>query len=307
MPACSTPPRVRHEGRALNLIDAHQHYWRVDRGDYAWLREAPAMLQRDFLPADLQPQRTAAGVAGSVLVQAAASEAETRYLFELARADRSILGVVGWVDFEAPDVAARIDALARDGDGLLLGLRPMAQDHADPDWLARPALDAAFDCLQELDLAFDALVRPPQLSALQRRLRRERELRVVLDHAGKPDIAHGRYDDWAAPIRELAALPKVSCKLSGLLTELAPGMPAGTLDPYVDHLFACFGPARLIWGSDWPVLTLRGSYAHWLELARALAQRHAPHALDRIFSRNALAFYRPRRAPDFPASAGAIP
>ena len=305
MPACSTPPRVRHEGRALNLIDAHQHYWRVDRGDYAWLREAPAMLQRDFLPADLQPQRTAAGVAGSVLVQAAASEAETRYLFELARADRSILGVVGWVDFEAPDVAARIRALAHDGDGLLLGLRPMAQDHPDPDWLARPALDPAFDCLQELDLAFDALVRPPQLPALQRRLRRERELRVVLDHAGKPDIAHGRYDDWALHTRQLAALPKLCCKFSGLLTELAPGMPASALDPYVEHLFACFGPGRLLWGSDWPVLTLRDSYAQWLELARGLAQRHAPHALERIFSRNALAFYRPRRAPDFPASAGA--
>jgi Predicted metal-dependent hydrolase of the TIM-barrel fold len=289
----------------MNLIDAHQHYWRVDRGDYAWLRDADAALQRDFLPADLQQQRSAAGVAGSMLVQAAASEAETRYLFELARADRSILGVVGWVDFEAPDAATRIRTLARDGDGLLLGLRPMAQDHPDPDWLARPVLDAAFDCLQELDLAFDALVQLPQLPALRQRLRRERELRVALDHAGKPDIAHGRFDEWAPRIRELAELPKVCCKFSGLLTELASGMPASMLDPYVDHLFACFGPARLIWGSDWPVLTLRGSYAHWLELARALAQRHAPHALDRIFSRNALAFYRPRRAPDFPVPAGA--
>ena len=289
----------------MNLIDAHQHYWRVDRGDYAWLRNAPAALQRDFLPTDLQDQRSAAGVAGSVLVQAAASEADTRYLFELARADRSILGVVGWVDFEAPDATTRIRALARDGGGLLLGLRPMAQDHTDPDWLARPVLDAAFDCLQEQDLAFDALVRPLQLPALQRRLRRERELRVVLDHAGKPDIAHGRYDDWALHTRQLAALPKLCCKFSGLLTELAPGMPASALDPYVEHLFACFGPGRLLWGSDWPVLTLRDSYAQWLELARGLAQRHAPHALERIFSRNALAFYRPRRAPDFPASAGA--
>ena len=291
----------------MTLIDAHQHYWRVDRGDYAWLHDAPASLQRDFLPADLQAQRVAAGVAGSVLVQAAATEAETRYLFELARTDRSILGVVGWVDFEAPDVAARIRTLVRDGDGLLLGLRPMAQDHPDPDWLARPALDAAFDCLQEHDLAFDALVRPPQLPALQQRLQRERELRVVLDHAGKPDIAHDHYGDWAPRIHALAELPKVCCKFSGLLTELSPGMPVDALDPYVDHLFACFGPGRLIWGSDWPVLTLRDSYAHWLELARALAQRHAPHALDRIFSRNALAFYRPQRAPDFPVIAGDTP
>jgi L-fuconolactonase len=291
----------------MHLIDAHQHYWRVARGDYAWLRDAPASLQRDFLPTDLQEQRAAAGVAGSVLVQAAATEAETRYLFELARADRSILGVVGWVDFEVPDAAARIRALVHDGDGLLLGLRPMAQDHPDPDWLARPALDAVFDCLQEQGLAFDALVRPTQLPALQHRLQRERELRVVLDHAGKPDIANDRFDDWAPRIRALAALPQVRCKFSGLLTELAPGMPAGALDRWVGHLFACFGPERLLWGSDWPVLTLRGSYAHWLELARALAQRHAPHALEHIFSRNALAFYRPRRAPDFPDIAGDTP
>ena len=290
----------------MNVIDAHQHYWRVDRGDYAWLRAAPTALQRDFLPAELQPQRSAAGVTGSVLVQAAASEAETRYLFELARADRSILGVVGWVDFEAPDVAARIDALVRDGGGLLLGLRPMAQDHPDPDWLAHPELDLAFASLHAHDLAFDALVRPAQLPALHWRLRREHGLRAVLDHAGKPDIARGHYDDWATRIRELAALPDVYCKFSGLLTELAPGMPDSALDPYVDHLFACFGPARLLWGSDWPVLTLRGSYAHWLELARALAQRHAPHAIGNIFGRNALAFYRPRRTLASPASAGVI-
>lgn len=291
----------------MNLIDAHQHYWRVDRGDYAWLHDAPAALQRDFLPTDLHAQRSAAKVAGSVLVQAAASEAETRYLFELARADRSILGVVGWVDFEAADAPSRIDALLHDGAGLLLGLRPMAQDHPDPDWLSRPALDAAFDRLQEQGLTFDALVKPAQLPALQKRLQRERELRVVLDHAGKPDIARGRFDDWAAHIRELAALPNVHCKFSGLLTELAPGMPVDALDPYVDHLFACFGADRLIWGSDWPVLTLRDSYAHWLELARTLAQQRAPHALDAIFGRNALAFYRSQRAHASTASTGATP
>lgn len=289
------------------MIDAHQHYWRVDRGDYAWLHDAPASLQRDFLPADLQAQRAAANVAGNVLVQAAATEAETRYLFELAHADRSILGVVGWADFETPDAPARIDALLHDGGGLLLGLRPMAQDHPDADWLARPALDAAFGRLQEHGLAFDALVRPPQLPAQRKRLQRERALRVVIDHAGKPDIAHGRFEDWATHIGELAALPNVCCKFSGLLNELAPGMPESALDPYVDHLFACFGAERLIWGSDWPVLTLRDSYAHWLELARTLARQRAPHALDAIFGRNALAFYRPQRPPASTASAGATP
>lgn len=287
----------------MTLIDAHQHYWRVARGDYAWLREAPAALRRDFLPDELQPQRDAAGVSASVLVQAAASEAETRYLFELARADRRILGVVGWVDFEASDVAPRIAALVRDGDGLLLGLRPMAQDQPDPDWLAHPALDAAFDAMHAHGLAFDALVRPAQLPALLQRLQREPGLRAVLDHAGKPQLAHGGFADWAPRIRELAVLPGVCCKFSGLLTELAPGMPEAALDPYVDELFARFGSQRLLWGSDWPVLTLRASYAHWLELAQQLVQRRAPDALARIFGGNALAFYQPPRVAGLIAAA----
>lgn len=280
----------------MSVIDAHQHYWRIARGDYTWLRAAPAALQRDFLPDELQPLHTANGIAGSVLVQAAASEAETRYLFELARADPSVLGVVGWVDFEASDVAARIAALVRDGDGLLLGLRPMAQDMPDPDWLAHPALDAAFDALQTHGLAFDALVRPPQLPALHWRLQREHGLRTVLDHAGKPDIAHGGYAEWAPRIRELAALPGVCCKFSGLLTELAPGQPESALDPCIDHLFACFGADRLLWGSDWPVVTLRADYAHWLQAAQEHVRRRAPDAAARIFGGNALAFYRPQRA-----------
>lgn len=286
----------------MNVIDAHQHYWRVARGDYAWLRDAPAALQRDFLPDELQPLHVATGVTGSVLVQAAASEAETRYLFELARTDPRVLGVVGWVDFEASDVAARIAALVRDGDGLLLGLRPMAQDLPDPDWLANPALDAAFDALQAHHLAFDALVRLAQLPALHWRLQREHGLRAVLDHAGKPTPTRDGYADWAPRIRDLAALPDVCCKFSGLLTELAPGQPESALDPVIDHLFACFGPERLIWGSDWPVVTLRAGYAQWLQSAQEHVRRRAPDAARCIFGGNALAFYRPQCASDFTVS-----
>lgn len=277
----------------MNVIDAHQHYWRVQRGDYGWLAGAPAVLRRDFLPFELDPHRAAAGVARAILVQAAPTEAETRFLFELARADRAVAGVVGWVDFEAPDVDVRIAALVRDGDGLLVGLRPMAQDIDDPDWLARPALDAAFASLQRHGLAFDALVRPDQLPALFVRLEREPELRAVLDHAGKPAIdGSADFDGWAAQIARLAERTTLHCKLSGLLTQLAPGVSEHALESYVDHLFACFGPARLIWGSDWPVLTLRGDYARWMELARSYVRRLAPGHEAAIFGGNAAAFYR---------------
>lgn len=273
------------------IVDAHQHYWQPERGDYGWLAQAPAMLQRAFLPRDLGAQRAAAGVQFSVLVQAAPTEAETRYLFDLAREDPGVVGVVGWVDMEASDVEARIDALVRDGNGLLRGLRPMAQDLADPEWLARPSLDRAFDCIQDACLSFDALVDMRQLPALLRRLKRHPQLNVVLDHAGKPAIGDGRFDQWTRWIDELSQHASLHCKLSGLLTLLGEPVHEDDIEPYVAALFAHFGGERLMWGSDWPVVTTRADYAHWLHLAMVLSERYAAGSLADVFAGNAVRFY----------------
>ncbi len=281
----------------MSRVDAHLHCWRLARGDYGWLTPALGALYRDFEPADIVATLAAHDVTMAVLVQAAPSENETRHLFALASGDPRLAGVVGWCDFATPDAAARIAALVRDGAGLLKGLRPMVQDLADPRWLASPTLDAAFDALLAHDLAFDALVRPLHYPALLARLRRHPRLRVVVDHAGKPDIAGHGFDAWADGIAELAAQPGVHAKLSGLLTEAAPGADSDALAPYVAHLFACFGPRRLIWGSDWPVLTTRSDYAGWLAMAQALVARHAAGDRDAVFAGNAIAFYRlPMRA-----------
>jgi L-fuconolactonase len=273
------------------VVDAHQHYWQPSRGDYGWLAQAPSSLQRAFLPDDLRSQREQAGVRCSVLVQAAPTEAETRYLFELAREDAAVTGVVGWVDMEADDVDARIDALIRDGGGLLRGLRPMAQDLPDPEWLASPALDRAFDCIQDRGLAFDALVDTRQLPALLRRLRRHPQLNVVLDHAGKPAIGEGRFDPWSRWIDELAQQTQLHCKLSGLLTLLDPALHEDAIEPYVADLFSRFGAKRLMWGSDWPVLTTHAGYVHWLQLAMSLTERYAADARTDVFAANAVRFY----------------
>ncbi|MBE1161068.1 amidohydrolase family protein [Dyella acidiphila] len=273
------------------IVDAHQHYWQPSRGDYGWLADAPEALRAAFLPADLQAQRKAAGVTASVLVQAAPTEPETRYLFELAQQDAGVVGVIGWVDMEAVDVEARIDALIRDGNGLLCGLRPMAQDLADPDWLASPALDRAFDCIQARGLAFDALVGMPQLPALLRRLQRQPALRVVLDHAGKPSIGEAPIALWANWIDQLSAHPQLYCKLSGLLTQLSGTTHEEAIAPYAQHLFASFGSTRLIWGSDWPVLTLRASFEHWLRLAQTYTERYAPGTQADVFAANAVRCY----------------
>lgn len=275
----------------MTIVDAHQHYWQPARGDYAWLAQAPATLQRPFLPADLCHQRQAAGVQFGVLVQAAPTENETRYLFELAQRDAAILGVIGWVDLAAEDVCTRIQSLVHDGNGVLHGLRPMAQDIADPDWLAWHALDRAFDCMLDHGLTFDALVTTVQLPALCRRLHRHPQLRAVLDHAGKPPMAHGDSGQWTRWIDELAQQPQLHCKLSGLLTLLAPGMHEQAIEPYVEGLFKRFGAQRLMWGSDWPVLTTHADYGHWLQLAQTLTERFAPSRQADVFGANAARFY----------------
>jgi L-fuconolactonase len=273
------------------IVDAHQHYWQPSRGDYGWLAGAPAPLQRAFLPDDLREQRNAAGVMFSVLVQAAPSEEETRFLFDVAQSDPAVIGVVGWVDMEVDDVEARVDALIRDGKGLLRGIRPMVQDIADPAWLSRPSLDRAFDYLEARGLRFDALTDMPQFPALLQRLQRHPRLKVVLDHAGKPAIGATDIASWRRWIDEFSQHTQLHCKFSGLLTQLENGAREDAVEPYVEHLFARFGAERLIWGSDWPVLTMQANFKHWLDLALSLTERYATGSQADVFGANAARFY----------------
>jgi L-fuconolactonase len=276
----------------ISVIDAHQHFWRIARGDYGWLTPQQGVLYRDFAPEDLRQELADCHVTATVVVQAAPTEAETRFLIGLSRDHAEIRGIIGWVDFEAPDVRTRVRALVEEGGGKLKGLRPMVQDIEDSNWLARPALDAAFEVLMENDLTFDALAKPVHLEALLQRLRQYPGLAAVLDHAGKPDIAAGSFEPWAKHIEQLAGTTSMCCKLSGLLTEAGPAAGVEVLDPYVAHVFACFGPERVMWGSDWPVVTTRASYREWLDMARRLVARHAPGSEESVFRSCAMRCYR---------------
>jgi L-fuconolactonase len=158
--------------------------------------------------------------------------------------------------------------------------------------LDRSSLDAAFGAILEHDLAFDALVTPSHLPVLERRLRRHPTLRAVLDHAGKPDIAGGAFDSWAHQIERLAGATSIYCKLSGLLTQADPGAGIAELDAFVARIFQCFGADRIMWGSDWPVVTTRAPYREWLDTALALVKRHAPGREQDVFAENAVRFYR---------------
>jgi L-fuconolactonase len=276
----------------MTRVDAHQHYWTLRRGDYEWLKPREVTLYRDFTPEDLSDQLAECAVTATVLVQAAATEAETRFLFGLAQHHSSIAGIVGWVDFEAKDIADRIGRLVQEGDGKLKGLRPMIQGIGDPLWLERPSLDAAIHAMIEHDLTFDALVTPNQLQVLERRLRRHPTLKAVLDHAGKPDITGGDFERWACDIEQLAGTTSIYCKLSGLLTQANVGAGVAELDAVVDKLFQCFGVDRIMWGSDWPVVTSRAPYRDWLNMALELVRRHAPGHEEAVFATNAIRFYR---------------
>lgn len=271
-------------------IDAHLHLWRLARGDYGWITEDLVPLRRDFEPAEARAELDQAAITGAVVVQAAPTVAETRFLLEHAAAHDWILGVVGWADLAAAGAPDRLAALANNAK--LKGIRPMIQDIPDPAWILRPELAPALRAVQELDLAFDALVTPRHLGALLTFLERYGELRVVIDHAAKPDIRSDAFAPWASRMGEIARSSAAACKLSGLITEAGPGWTVERLRPYVDHLLEVFGPARLVFGSDWPVLTLAGDYQAWLQASRSLLTGVADADLARIFGANAACLYR---------------
>ena len=269
-------------------IDAHQHFWQVERGDYGWLTPELGVLYRDYGPADLTPLLKRSGVDGTVLVQAAPTLAETEFLIGLAEQNSFIKGVVGWVDFESPNVVEDIERLAKSPH--LVGLRPMIQDIEDIDWMLKPQLNPAFEALIGADLTFDALVFPKHLSNLQKLLARYPSMRVVIDHGAKPRIADKEFDAWAEDMSALAKNTEAFCKLSGLITEAASDWQPEDLAPYIDHLISSFGTDRLIWGSDWPVLNLASNYNDWYDLA----QRYFDDSnyMRQVFGGNACRAYK---------------
>jgi L-fuconolactonase len=272
------------------MIDAHQHFWTLARKDYGWLTPEDAVLYRDYGPADLAPHLERAGITQTVVVQAAPTVDETRYLLTLADETPWVAGVVGWVDLGAPEVAHTLDALA--SHRLFRGVRPMIQDIADDDWMLGDALTPGFQALVERDLGFDALVLPRHLPRLLRLLERHPELRVVVDHGAKPAIRDAAFDGWAQDVARLARETGACCKLSGLVTEADAGWQEADLRPYAEHLLGCFGPERLLWGSDWPVVELAGGFERWRQASDGLLAGLAEPERDTVLRGTAARFYR---------------
>lgn len=270
-------------------LDAHMHVWALARGDYTWLTPALSDIYRDFGIDDAWTEAHEAGVQNCILVQAAASATETDFLLSLAAVDKRVAGVVGWVDFEAETAADEINRRAAQNS--LVGIRPMIADLPDPGWILQDRFAPALEAMSDTGLVFDGHARPDLIGVMTKLAKRYPELSIVLNHAGKPPIGNGDLGDWRTDIEALATCPNVSTKLSGLLTEASTRSDDASIGDIVQHIASCFGSERILWGSDWPVLTMAASYADWAaQSARLIARYFAGHE-DAVWRTNAARIY----------------
>jgi L-fuconolactonase len=278
----------------LTVVDAHHHVWDLAVRDQPWIAgQEMAAIRRTFTVDDLRPAARAAGVDATVVVQTVTVAEETPELLAVADADPLVAGVVGWTDLTSPAVSDELARLAGGpGGGRLAGVRHQVQSEPDPDWLRRPDVIRGLRAVAAAGLAYDLVILPRQLPAATYAAAAVPGLTLVLDHAGKPRVAGGDVRPWAAAVRELAALPNTTCKLSGLVTEAPRGAPSHALAAVAGVVLDAFGPDRVMFGSDWPVCLLASDYAGVMALARSLTAGLSPAERAAVFGATAARAYR---------------
>ena len=251
-----------------------------------------SVLFRDYLPVDLHPLLLRHGIQKAVVVQAAQTVAETEFLLDLAAADDSIAGVVGWLDMEGSSFAEQFEHYKKCRK--FIGIRPMLQDLADDGWILRPRVLEALRLIADADFPFEFLTYPRHLPFVLKVLDRVAGLRAVIDHISKPEIRDGRLEPWRELMAEVAQNKNVFCKLSGMITEAdQQHWSADDLRPYVEHVMECFGLDRVMFGSDWPVCLLAGSYDQVLSVLRELLSSSSDETAEqKLFGANAERFYK---------------
>jgi L-fuconolactonase len=271
-------------------IDAHQHYWDVTKLDYPWMPPGESVLRRNYLPEDLEPVLTDHRFDGSVVVQANVVMDETWWLLDLATRHESIFGVVAWVDLTDPALGATLDICQRHPK--FKGVRHIVHDEPDVRWLLRDDVVRGLQELSRRGIPYDVLIRPPHLPLLPELAGRVPGLRMVIDHIAKPLIAAHTMEPWARDMEVAARIPGMHCKVSGMITEADhAAWKSEDLRPYVQHVLGQFGPDRLMFGSDWPVCRLAGS---WKQVLAAFTQACGalPQAeREKILGGTAMRFY----------------
>jgi L-fuconolactonase len=271
-------------------IDSHQHFWRYDPVRDAWITDAMAVLQRDFLPAHLAGELAANGMDASIAVQADQSETETMFLLDLAEANNQIVGVVGWIDLLSSRLAERLEHFSRFPK--LRGFRHIAQAEPDNRFLARADFVKGVAQLRQFGFTYDILVYPKQLPAAIELVTHFPEQHFVIDHCAKPEIKAAKTEPWATQMRKIAQNQNVFCKVSGLVTEADwKAWRADDFKSYLDTVFDAFGPDRLMFGSDWPVCLLAATYRQVKQLIEDYMGDFSPVDKKKVFGGNAARFY----------------
>lgn len=272
-------------------IDAHQHFWRYTAAEYDWIDDSMRAIRADFLPETLAPILQATGIDGTVAVQARQSLAETDWLLKLARRHDLIKAVVGWVPLADPAVAGILARFATNPK--LKGVRHVVQGEPDPAFLEGAAFNEGLSAVTKAGLVYDLLILARQLPAAISLVDRHPHQRFVLDHIAKPVVQGAPPPEWRERIRELARRGNVSCKFSGVVTEV-PGRKwtPQLLRPYFEVVLEAFGPRRLMFGSDWPVCLVASPYARWLEFVRSCTASLGTRDQDRILGGTAAEVYR---------------
>jgi L-fuconolactonase len=273
-------------------IDSHQHFWHYSPDDYPWMSDAMPVLKRDYLPADLKPLLAESGLEGSIVVQARQTLEETEWLLRLADAHDFIKGVVGWVDLCSQNVETQLKQFTQHPK--FRGVRHIVHDEPDDQFMLRPDFLHGLGLLAGYNLTYDLLLFPKHLPVALEVVQQFPNQRFVLDHIAKPDIKNQIVSSWDEGIRRLAALNNVVCKVSGLVTEAAwRSWKAEDFTQYLVVVFECFGPDRLMFGSDWPVSLLSADYAEVVAIVNGYlrSRRYTADLTDKIFGGNAAAFY----------------
>lgn len=272
-------------------IDSHQHFWQYNEVDYVWMGEVHNAIKKNFLPDDLQPLLKENNLDGSIAVQARQTIAETNFLLGLASNNSIIKGVVGWLPLCETDVEGMIEKYAAEKN--IVGFRHVIHDEPDDLFILRKDFNNGIKCLKHHSLCYDILIFEKHLPQAIKFVDQHPEIKMVIDHIAKPRISNSKFDHtWAENIKQLSARENVTCKLSGMVTEVIDGKwDKALLQPYFDIVLEAFGPDRLMFGSDWPVSILGGSYSQIVKLAEALTSHLSPSEADFFWYKTATAAY----------------
>lgn len=272
------------------IIDSHQHFWKYNPVQHSWIDNEMAAIRRDYMPEDFQKIIQENNIEGCIAIQADQTLKETDFLLELASKYSFIKGVIGWVDFRAKTIDEKLEYYSKFPK--IKGFRHVVQGESDPNFLLRSKFLEGIAKLEVYGFVYEILVYPPQLGSVLEFIKKFPNIKFIINHVAKPYIKDGFFDGWAVLMTEIAKYPNVYCKLSGMNTEA--DYKAWTLEqlvPYMEHVLNIFGTDRVIYGSDWPVCLVAGSYKETLEIVTNFIVSLSPTEQLAIIRENAIKFY----------------